>query len=178
MLTLSFNLSDFRRTAVQIARFNRDQLPYALSKTINGALFDARKKVVEETLANAFTMRNKRFPSAAMRVEKASKRNLSGSLYDRLNHASLGLHASGGMKKPKSGRIAIPTARIKRTTRGVSKRIYKGEGGQLVKLYTFARREKIKKTFSFSQDFEATVRGSFDQNFAKNFRHALKTARR
>ena len=199
MVTLAINMRDFDRAAAHFGRVARDQLPFAISKTINNALFDARKGIVPATFNRAFDMHNRSFPRATIRVDKASKAELKGSLFDALGRASLALHADGGVKTG-SGRIAIPVGnvRAKRGARGIPKAyrprnlekkfganairvtdhgIFRGEGGRLHPVYLFESSVKIRERFAFYEDFERFVLESMGRNFAKNLRRAIMTAR-
>ncbi len=72
--------------------------------------FEVRTEIVERTFRKAFTVRNRRFPGFAFRVVKATKRRQVASVFDRTGRASLALHAEGGTKRARSGRLAIPSS--------------------------------------------------------------------
>lgn len=195
--TVAMDMHQFARAADHFGRVAEKQLPFAIMRTINGALFDARREIVPGTFNDAFDMHNRSFPRAAIRVDKASKASLEGSLFDHLGRASLGLHAQGGTKTAGGGNLAIPTRRIRkfRGTRGIrkSKRpraftnpetirvtesgIFKGEGGRLVPLYFFSPTADIAPEFRFYQDFEREVERHFGRHFVANLQKAIASAR-
>lgn len=190
-------MSEFVRAAGAFDRVGRKQLPFAISQAINAGLFDARKEIVNRTFPKSFDLHNKRFPTAAMRVDKASKGHLEGSLYDKLRRGHLAKHADGGTKRATSGNLAIPTRKIRasRGSRGIPKGkrprafknaktirvtpegIFRGQGGRLVPLYFFAPAANLPKRFPFYEVFEREVTQSMRANLPKFFRKALATAR-
>ena len=144
-------------------------------------------------------------PFTGTAVRRATKTKLRVSARDRFDRGNLQLHATGGTKRAQSGRIAIPSRFIKATrgARGVRKAlrpravvdspkgyidrdgprdaIYQryGRGGSKVRLlYVLHRSAKIPKRFRFYEDAERITRQVSPKLFARNFAHAVKTARR
>ena len=111
---------DIKRITRRLTDIEKRQVPFATAGAINDTLFDVRKQIVGVTAPRAFEVRNRRFFGVAFRVEKAKKAKLSGAVFDRLGRASLGLHARGGVKRPRGQHIAIPGRDIedKRTAGG------------------------------------------------------------
>ena len=111
---------DIKRITSRLTDIEKRQVPFATAGAINDTLFDVRKQIVGVTAPRAFEVRNRRFFGVAFRVEKAKKAKLSGAVFDRLGRASLGLHARGGVKRPRGQHIAIPGRDIedKRTAGG------------------------------------------------------------
>lgn len=124
MLTL--DLSEFERKARDLSAAI-DQVPFALAGALNDALFKARDHLINQTWPNSISVRNPSFIRAALNVEKATKGNLSGTIFDRFGRAHLKLHATGGIKKAR-GRLAIPADRVKaaRGAKGVPARLRPG----------------------------------------------------
>lgn len=179
---------------------SRDQIPYATSQALNSTIFDVRKQIVGETWARAFKVRNARYPSAAFRVTKASKRELHATLYDKLQRTSLPLHAEGGIKRPRGRSLAIPTEKIKRTGSGkipagkkprtlpnsfVGNPFGKGRGiwqkdkrtGRMQLMYDLEVLARIRKRFNFYQDAERVVDRVYSKHWERSFNRALATAR-
>ena len=138
-------------------------------------------------------------------VKRATKTKLRVSARDRFDRGNLQLHATGGTQRARSGRIAIPSRFTKATrgARGVRKAlrpravvntpkgfidrdgprdaIYQryGRGGKQVRmLYVLHRSARIPKRFRFCEDAEGITRQVSPKLFARNFAHAVKTARR
>ena len=168
------------------------------------------KYTVARTYPRAFDVRNKGFFKAAMfnpkhSVRWATKTKLRISAHDRFDRGNLQLHATGGTKRARSGRIAIPSryTKARRKTEGVPPclhpravvdtpkgfidrdgpcdAIYQryGRGGKQVRLlYVLHRSAKIRKRFRFYEDAERITRQVLPKPFRKNFSQALKTAGR
>jgi hypothetical protein len=181
MITIDLDLREFTKKARQMGIFANDQLPFAISNTLNETMFkDTRPQIIGPTWSNAFTVRNTGLARASMRVEKASKGKLSAGVFDALGKADLQRHATGGAKTH-SGTLAIPNrARVKLHARGKSpwareldrkvpkralrvikgKGIFVGEGGRLHLVFSFSESASLDKRFAFYEDFtRVSVRG-------------------
>ena len=197
MPTLALDMSEFMRAARRFHHAGSGQVPYALSNSINSALFDTRRDVVGVVFPASFDVHNRSFAKAAFRVNKSTKATLTGELYDRLGRGHLAEHAEGGIKHAASGNLAVPTARIRkfRGSRGIpkgkrprawkkkneirvtSEGIFKGEGGRLVALYFFSPSAKLRPRFPFYETFERDVTAGIRKNFPQQLMRALATAR-
>jgi len=138
-------------------------------------------------------------------VKRATKTKLRVSARDRFDRGNLQLHATGGTKRARSGRIAIPSRFTKATrgARGVRKAlrpravvdspkgyidtdgprdaIYQryGRGGSKVRLlYVLQPRARTRKRFRFYEDAQRITRQVSPQLFRRNFSQAIRTARR
>lgn len=198
---IDFNVtSDYKRLERRLNAIERKQLPFAFSKTLNDAIFDTRKQIVDKTFPSSFDVRNTRFASASFRINKSSKRRLAATLEDKLDRGNLMLHAKGGTKLAKRGKIAIPSqfAKDTRSGRGVRKNLrprqvidagkarrtdtaiwqrYGPKGRKQRLLYSLVPSAKIKKTFPFYDDATRAAGMSMKRNFGKNLRAALGSAR-
>ena len=208
MLTVNVS-SNYKKLSRSLDQVGRKQLPFAFAKTLNQTMKAVGKYTVARTYPRAFDVRNKGFFKAAMftkdAVRWATKTKLRVSARDRFDRGNLQLHATGGTKRARSGRIAIPSRFTKATrgARGVRKAlrpravvdtpkgfidrdgprdaIYQryGRGGSKVRLlYVLHRSAKIRKRFRFYEDAERITRAVSPKLFSKNFSHAIRTARR
>jgi hypothetical protein len=195
------NYAEFQKGLLE---WQRKQVPFALSQTINSTLFSVRKHIVNRTFKRAFDVKNKRFPSATWRVEKATKRKLNGRLYDFLTNANLQLHEEGGLKKPRGNHIAIPQeqkrlksgrvpkgktpreilkqkryfyAKMPSGKKGIWKRITK-KRLPIRLIYSFTEQAKIEKRFPFHRDANKVAERTYRRHFEIAFAKALRTARR
>lgn len=197
MAQVVLDMREFERKAQQMGIFARDQLPYAISRTLNDAMFkDVRPHIINVTWPAAFQVRNKHLPRAAMRVEKSTKQKWSAGVYDALGKADLARHAEGG-EKTHSGTLAIPNrARVKLYARGkkpwareldrlVPKRalrvirgkgIFVGEGGSLRLMFSFSESARLDKRFRFYEDFRVRAPAAIRARFPANIQHAIRTA--
>ena len=201
--------SNYKRLSRSLDQVGRKQLPFAFAKTLNETMKAVEKYTVARTSPRAFDVRNRAFFKASMftgtAVKRATKTQLRVSARDRFDRANLQLHATGGTKRARSGRIAIPSRFTKATrgARGVRKAlrpravvdspkgfidrdgsrdaIYQryGRGGSKVRLlYVLQPRARIRKRFCFYEDAQRITRSVSPKLFARNFAHAVKTARR
>ena len=200
MFTVQFDLSALERMSGRVGGAI-DQMPYALSRSLNDSVFKARQVLVTQTWPSAVTARNASFISAALRVEKATKGNLRVEIADVLGRGNLQQHARGGVSVPrKVSNFAIPAAELKsqRGARGMPVRlsprsiisrtppralrvtqrgIFVGEGGRLHLKYSFARSVTISATARFYEDFEYVMRESMRTGFPDAMRQAMATRR-
>jgi len=208
MLTVNVS-SNYKKLSRSLDQVGRKQLPFAFAKTLNQTMKAVEKYTVARTYPRAFDVRNRAFFRAAMftgsAVKRATKTKLRVSARDRFDRGNLQLHATGGTRRARSGRIAIPSRYTKATrgARGVRKAlrpravvntpkgfidrdgprdvIYQryGRGGKRVRLlYVLHRSAKIPKRFRFYEDAERITRAVSPKLFSKNFSHAIRTARR
>lgn len=196
MAEVYFDLREFRKKAQQMGIFANDQLPFAISKTLNDTMFkDTRPHIIGPTWSAAFTVRNRGLARASIRVEKSTKAKLSAGVFDALGKADLAKHAEGGTKTA-SGRLAIPNrARVrlhargkkpwareldkivpKRALRVTSKGIFVGEGGRLNLMFSFANSAQLDQRFDFYQDFSRVSLKGLRVRFPGNIQRAIRTA--
>ena len=120
MLTVNVS-SNYKKLSRSLDQVGRKQLPFAFAKTLNQTMKAVAKYTVARTYPRAFDVRNKGFFKAAMftkdAVRWATKTKLRVSARDRFDRGNLQLHATGGAKRARSGRIAIPS-RFTKATRG------------------------------------------------------------
>ena len=113
--------SDYKRLSRSLDQVGRKQLPFAFAKTLNETMKAVEKYTVARTYPRAFDVGNRAFFKASMftgtAVRRATKTKLRVSAHDRFDHGNLQLHATGGTKRARSGRIAIPS-RFTKATRG------------------------------------------------------------
>jgi len=209
MLTVNVS-SNYKKLSRSLDQVSRKQLPFAFAKTLNQTMKAVEKYTIARTYPRAFDVRNRAFFRAAMftgsAVKRATKTKLRVSVRDRFDRGNLQLHATGGTKRARSGRIAIPSryvgsrrlksGRVKdallpravvNTPKGFIDRdgprdaIYQryGRGGKQVRLlYVLHRSAKIPKRFRFNEDAERITRSVSPKLFRRNFSQAIRTARR
>ncbi|MFP6707063.1 MAG: hypothetical protein VCE75_13730 [Alphaproteobacteria bacterium] len=209
MLTVNVS-SNCERLSRSLDQVGRKQLPFAFAKTLNETMKAVEKYTVARTYPRAFDVRNRAFFRAAMftgsAIKRATKTKLRVSARDRFDRGNLQLHATGGTKRARSGRIAIPSryvgsrrlksgkvkpALLPRTVvntpkgfidrDGPREAIYQryGRGGKQVRLlYVPHRSAKIRKRFRFYEYAERITRLVSPKLFRKNFSQAIRTARR
>lgn len=123
-IVLKTNLSDITRKI----RSYRDQIPQATAATLTQTAFDIRKEIIQNTWPKSVFVRNQRFMSTALRIETATKRRLTSSVYDSLKKEYLARLDSSGTKIPLGNHLAIPGREVRdfiRTGSGQVKKAYK-----------------------------------------------------
>jgi hypothetical protein len=197
MITINFDVTQFERKVAQLGAA-MDQLPFALSRSLNAAAVNTRTVLVRQTWPQAVQQRNVNFISAALRTKFSTKRDLRVEIYDRMGRAHLALHARGGTKGSR-GRLAIPAkGRIvftssgprksqtpraivantpKRALRITPKGIFVGKGGRLNLMYSFATSARILPDVPFEKDFETTMRVELRTSFPAAMASAMKGRR-
>lgn len=187
-------MRDFERAA-QSMLAAADQVPFAISRTLNKAVLSTENRLANETWPSRVTVRNKGFLKAALAPEFSDKRTLRVALVDRLGRASLGLHAKGGVKRAK-GNFAIPTSRVRRGPKGVvaSQRpgslkrkvvrgglIFqatgKGRNQRLQLMFKLQPTTRIKADVPFHRDFARFMREEVRREFPKAVAQAMRTRR-
>lgn len=196
MIDLKFNLVDWERETRRIdGAF--DQIPYALSESLNGAVFNARAVLVQDTWPQHVTMRNRGFINSMLRVVKSTKRNLRVEINDEKanGRGHLALHARGGAKVAK-GRLAIPPkGTVVRTASGVRKSqkpaaiiartpkralritaggIFIGIKGKLVLKYLFRRSVQQPADVPFDEAFQDAMRRAVKADFPRQMKAAMR----
>lgn len=174
-----------------------DQIPYALARTLNDAANDTRSFLIGTTWPSAVQVRNQSFMKASLTTKdaRATKDDLSVTIYDKLGRGNLSLHARGGERLARGSVLAIGvTGAVTRSARGVpqSQRprnlkntFRKGDvlyqrlpGGKLKLVYVLKPQAKIKKDVQFYRDFQRVMNERVKANLAKNVALAMRTRRK
>ena len=120
MLTVNVS-SNYKNLSRSLDQVGRKRLPFAFAKTLNQTMKAVEKYTVARTYPRAFDVRNSSFFKASMftgsAVRRSTKTKLRVSARDRFDRGNLQLHTTGGTKRARSGRIAIPS-RFTKATRG------------------------------------------------------------
>ena len=131
----------------------RKQVPFAVANTLTDIAFLARHEIVEKTYPRSFQVKNPRTAGVIFRVEKATKRTLTASIYDRLAKEGkkstryLSRHESGGTKTSQSStNVAIPGRRVKNFIRGASGQVKSAYKPKALLMQPNFFKIKLKKT--------------------------------
>lgn len=201
MFELVLDLAEFRKKARQMGVFADDQLPFAMSKTLNDTMFkDVRPDLIGPTWASAFKVRNSGLARAAINVSRpyATKANWSAGV-DGTSRAArktdIAVHATGGGKihsgtlaVPQQGQVRLhsrgkkPWARElekkygKRAVRKTAAGLFVGKGGRLHLYYGFAESARLSKRYRFYEAFRVRTLRGLAQRFPANLQHAINTS--
>lgn len=201
-MPVSFDMSGFERVAASVGAL-QDQIPFALSQSLNDGLFAARDHLITNTWPAHVSVRDPNFLRNALRVERASKTNLAGAVTNQGtragNRGHLVIHETGGTKRPAKSKIAIPDRKVlaRRSGRGIPKSlrpgtapntfrkgdvIYQVTGGKksrkLKLLYTLKPSAPIKGVVPFHADFDMVMRREVTRAFPVRIRAAMASRRR
>ncbi|MFB0491965.1 hypothetical protein ABIE45_004551 [Methylobacterium sp. OAE515] len=201
-MPVQFDMRGFERAASGIGAL-QDQIPFALSQSLNDGLFASRDHLITHTWPAHVSVRDPNFLRNALRVERASKTKLSGAVTNEGtragNRGHLKLHEDGGTKRPTKSKIAIPDRKVlaRRSGRGVPKSlrpgtapntfrkgdvIYQVTGGKknrkLKLLYTLKPSAPIKGVVPFRPDFDMVMRREVARAFPDRIRAAMASRRR
>lgn len=196
-MDINLDFTPFRAKARQMGIFADDQLPFAISRSLNDSMFKrVRPQIIGPTWQSAFKVRNQGLPRTAIRVETSSKAKLSAGVFDALGKADLQKHALGGTKTPKRTVLDIPIqSRValgargkrpwastvvkrtpKRALRILPKGIFVGEGGRLNLVYAFKGSARLSKRFPFYDDFRKGSRRAIDEFFPTHIQAAIRAS--
>lgn len=198
MIELRLNIDDFAHLA---ERLNSavDQVPYALSRTMNDAVFETRRRLVQDTWPRSVTQRKANFPNAIIEVKRSTKTDLEVAIRAKNDRGHLAAHAYGGEKRAAKGNLAIPNKSwVRYTSSGVSKPmlpaaiiastpkralrilpqgIFVGEHGRLNLRYTFKKMATIKPDVPFERDFASSMSAEIDRIFPWRLAEAMASRR-
>jgi len=193
MFEMKIDTSDMLRVVDQMEGAF-DQVPFAMSRALNDAAFEARQHLIDVTWPQSVTRRNTGFLAQALHIERSNKYDLSVSIVDKLGRANLAKHADGGVKLPRGAHLAIPTSAVSIGSHGVApgqkpavltNKIVKGNGiyqwqgkgknRHLVLMYVLATHATIKKDVPFREDFQTVMMSSMTASFPKRMEEAMET---
>jgi hypothetical protein len=192
---IRFNFKDFERVAKRL-NAAADQIPFALARSLNDAAETTRKQLIEDWPSHV-QARNKSFIKASLTIagNRATKKNLRVAIIDKLDRGNLVLHADGGTKGARRGRLAVPSrdVKAKRGARGVPKALrplaladsFKrgdvifqrvGKGGRRLKLmYTLKSSVRVPKQVPFRETFDAAMKREVFRAFIPRLWQAMAT---
>jgi hypothetical protein len=196
MIALEFDGSVFERKAEQL-NAAIDQVPYALSRTLNDAAFDTRNKLINETWPQHVKVRNPGFMRAALNIERSDKTHLEVHIKDVLGGGNLYLHAHGGTIQAKKNSLAVaiepnvtrgahgvkkdqwPRSLVattpKRAVRVTQRGLFIGQHGTLRLMYKLQPTITMRKDVPFVEDYQRFMREAIDDLFPSHLAQAMAT---
>jgi len=186
--------SDINKIARHMDDFERKQIPFAISLTLNRLSVFSQEYICKR-IPVIFNNSRKwwdKHQRTGIKVAFSDKYNLVTSVYTKAPFAHI--QEEGGTKRPyRSSMIAVPTSNIPRKQRSskalrlergnravfrLGKSIYKRiSNRQLQKLYSLTPEARIKARFGFKKMVIDVFNKQFDRIFTKSFNFALDTAR-
>jgi hypothetical protein len=179
------------------------QINYGTARGLTEIAKDGQKAVLG-SLKGTFTLRGGWFnPSNAMgiKIKIAKPTDMASEIRTRADW--LDIHEKGGTKKGRSGRLAIPTANVRRNKRDIIARAnrpaalrnkrtfviktskgdvlfqrkYKGKRSQIVALYNLEQAARIRRQSTFEEPIEKVVKRRGLVHIEREIRKALATMR-
>ncbi len=166
--------------------FNSTQnnIKFAVAKSLTNTA-QAIQKDVQEHIRNTFVIRKKAGGFVrSIRIKPATKQTLQAEVYTMAGFASL--HQTGGINKPKSGRLAIPIYNSLKEvkTKAIAEKDIKNsflikfksggyglatrKGKETKVLYALQRQAYVPKRLNMLEIGEQTAHKSFEQIFIRN----------
>ena len=195
-MQITFNFSDFLAKANELGAA-ADQVPYALSRTFNTAVQNARRVLTEATWPSAVEVHNTGFIRRALRTKFSTKSDLRVLIYDDLHRANLAGHAYGDTKTPRGTHLAIPPKGLfprgssgiakgnrpraliaktpKRALRITDRGIFIGEGGRLRLQYGFRSSANQPADVPFEDAFRDAMLNEVRTSFPAAIAQAMAT---
>jgi hypothetical protein len=183
--------TEIRRVVVQ-------QVPYALSRALNGVAVMAQQKMIQR-IPQQFKIKTTWHDRGryGIKVQRSSKRFLQAAVYTLAPW--LKDHETGAIRQAAKGRhLAIPTRFVPRTARGLIQgrakprrlqRFSKDERAQVIRgsttkrkgkvslMFLIRRRVQIKPRLEFQKTVSEEFQREFKSLFAQEFKKALHTIR-
>ena len=177
-----------------LSQIESRQIPFIVAKSLTNVAQKSQMEV-KKHIREEFHIRKKSggFESS-IRIKPANKKNLTSQVYTMAAFASL--QQTGGKKKARNGRLAIPiydnikdvkrkTAKnspsaylagdaFKMRTKSGKEVIAQRKRGGLKILYFLRKEADIDKRFNMIEVTEKTVRDEFGMIFKKNLQNVLK----
>jgi hypothetical protein len=196
LVQITLNFDDFLAKANELGAA-ADQVPYALSRTLNTAVQNTRRVLTEVTWPSAVEVHNTGFIRRALRTKFSTKSDLRVSIYDDLHLANLAGHAYGDTKTPRGAHLAIPPKGLfqrgpsgipkgmrpraliaktpKRALRITDRGIFIGAGGMLHMQYAFKSSATQPADVPFETAFKDAMLAEVRTSFPAAIAGAMKT---
>lgn len=186
-------------TAAAALGVTLDQIPYAISVTLNEAAKDTRMLLANDTWPRHVKVRNPGFMRSTLHTLWASKTHPTVTIYDSKQRVPLGMYAEGrGTIAARSGSLAVPSSTNVapyKTARGVPsglrprallnsyrrgdvifQRQKVGKKSRLALMYVLAASVKVRRHIPFYQDFEKFMTDRIADNLPGAVEKAMSTA--
>lgn len=176
------------------------QFNFAVAKALTETAYEVQKEV-RGNMPSRFTLR-RNWIVQGIRVEKATKANLTATVYSR--DKFMGLQEFGGTKNPLRRYLAIPTKAVRRTPKDMIKKADRpqalGDKAHVVEvngnkylalkkarkgrannelrlLYLLVPQADVKERLGLNKDGQRIARAKFIQNLKRSLAYAVSTAR-
>jgi hypothetical protein len=174
----------------KLAQIANRQIPFAIAKTLTNIAQKSQEEVRENIREKFFIRKKSGGFESSIRIKPATKNNLTAKVYTFATFAAL--QQTGGTKKAKDGRLAIPSYQsinqVKKRSDANSPSTYlagdafkiKAKSGQeiiaqrngkeLKILYFLRKNADIDKRLNMIEITTKTVKNGFDEQFRANLK--------
>ena len=172
----------------ELAAIAKKHIPFAIAKTLTNVAQKSQDEVRKNIREKFFIRKKSGGFESSIRIKPATKTNLTAEVYTMAAFASL--QQTGGIKKAKDGRLAIPSYQsigqvkkrsdsnspstylagdaFKMKTKTGQEVIARGSGGELKILYFLNKSAKIDKKLNMIEITTKTVKDRFDAQLKAN----------
>ena len=186
-LQIKSNASD------ELASIAKKQIPFAVAKTLTNIAQKSQDEVRKNIREKFFIRKKSGGFESSIRIKPATKTNLTAEVYTMAAFAAL--QQTGGIKKAKDGRLAIPSYQsinqvkkrsdsnspstylagdaFKMKTKSGQEVIAQRKGKELKILYFLHKSADIDKRFDMIEITTKTVKDRFDAQLSANLSEAL-----
>jgi len=166
----------------------KKQIPFAVAKSLTNIAQEAQAEVRKDIKEKFFIRKRSGGFESSIRIKPATKTNLTAQVYTMAAFAAL--QQTGGTKKAKDGRLAIPSyqaiSQVKKRSdsnspssylAGDAFKIKTKSGGEVIAsrkgkefkiLYFLRKNAKINKRLDMIETTTKTVKDRFDEIFRNN----------
>ena len=177
----------------ELAAIAKKHIPFAIAKTLTNVAQKSQDEVRKNIREKFFIRKKSGGFESSIRIKPATKTNLTAEVYTMAAFASL--QQTGGIKKAKDGRLAIPSYQsigqvkkrsdsnspstylagdaFKMKTKTGQEVIARGSGGELKILYFLNKSAKIDKKLNMIEITTKTVKTRFDAQLKANMSDVL-----
>ena len=190
--------SNIKKFTKRLNKFQRKQIPFATAGMLNDLANDVRTDAINKSFPQAFddNKRARRFARVILRKKFAKKTKLVAEVFDSKGLEYLIRQQEGGLKKPKTGRLAIPTTETKSKLKSrasylrlhprslvnsgkaflsSNKKTIRDKKGKL--LYNLVRSANVPKHLKFYESATRIVKRLSGKRFKARLDKALSTAK-
>jgi hypothetical protein len=185
---ITFELKIKNKATENLNQIAKKQIPFAVAKTLTNIAQKSQEEVRKNIREKFFIRKKSGGFESSIRIKPATKRNLTAQVYTMAAFAAL--QQTGGTKKAKDGRLAIPAYQainkvkkrsdsnspstylagdaFKMRTKSGQDVIAQRKVGGLKILYFLKRQAQIDKRFEMIETTTKTVKEHFDSQFRIN----------
>ncbi len=178
----------------KLSQIANRQIPFAIAKSLTDIAKQSQEEVRQQIRERFFIRKKSGGFESSIRIKPATKTNLTAEVYTFAAFAAL--QQTGGIKKAKDGRLAIPSYQsinqvkkrsdstspstylagdaFKIKTKSGHKMIVQRKGKELKILYFLRKNAEIDKRFYMIEITEKTIKDRFDEVLQKNLKDFQK----